>query len=148
MLSCLRKPRLAGPDMHAPPEGAQHAGPTVFHVQEGGRAVPRKRGQSQEQGLEHGGAHASERASRCLSQTAGEGAEDSMLAQSGCWTWSPNVSPCPSPSVGSSPEGSTCHSRNSKAPQLLSSLDPPAGEHPPSASRVGIQSAVSCPEAD
>ena len=78
---------MAGPDAHAPPEGAQHAGPTVFHLQEGGRAVPRKRGQSQEQGLEHRGAHARERASRCLSQTAGEAAEDSLLAQSGCWAF-------------------------------------------------------------
>lgn len=71
--------------------------PTVFHVQEGGRAVSRKRGQSQNWGLEHGGAHASERASRDLSWTAGEGAEESTLAESGCWARSPNVSPRPSP---------------------------------------------------
>ena len=105
--------------------GARHARPTggctacvTYRLPRAGRrdGFSQKDGAEPGEGLDHGGAHASERTSRCLSRAAGEGGEAATLAESGCWAQSPNMSPRPSPSVGSSPEVSTCHSRNSRVP--------------------------------
>lgn len=125
--------------MHARRRATARAGPTAFHVSgKAGRLFPERGGRARA-GLEHGGAHTSERASRCLSRAAGEGGEALRWQR-----------------VGAGPGARTCLPVHHRVWGLhleahlsfqklqgsfnLSALDPPAGEHPPLSLPREIQS--------